>query len=410
MNAFTSNYVTPVVLVLLLLPGCQKTTTGVTPVSYIEPVLDSCREEQDHHYFIAEPEYIAAQKKLPLILVIDSHGDGKLATEKFSKALVDIPAVIAGSEKIRNNYQCFESSLSHLENDVLAKYPADPEKVIMAGFSGGARMAYYYGVSHKVLGIIMFGAGPGGSVRETGSQRVYMVSGTRDFNFMELYNPPFTGLSGEDNYMADFFRGSHEWPPAENINESVAYVLEDEPDFPESIRVRMAEKMHTEYDSLLESNDLFLAGKALEKAWIFSPDNKRKSRISQMIDDFKNRPEWNDYNRKFEGYLQKEMRLKQAYMDKLADPDTSWWKKEIQSLNQNILTGSDPVREDFLHRVKGFIGILLYSQINIMLQQDLHTDKLDRLLVIYELAEPGSQDLIRFKQQVQHLPNKVPGR
>ena len=98
------------------------------------------------------------------------------------------------------------------------------------------------------------------------------------------------------------------------------------------------------------------------------------------------------------------MRLKQAYMDKLADPDTSWWKKEIQSLNQNILSCSDPVRKDFLYRLKGFIGILLYSQINTQLQQELDTDKLDRLLVIYEAAEPESPDLIKFKEQVQHLP------
>lgn len=399
-----SNYALSVVLIFLLSCGCQKTTTGVTPVRYFEPVLDSCKEEQDHHYFIAEPENIEVQQKLPLILVIDSHGDGKLAAEKFSEALVDIPAVIAGSEKIRNNYQRFESSLSHLEHDVLAKYPADPEKVIIAGFSGGARMAYYYGITHKVLGIIMFGAGPGRPVGETGSQRVCMVSGTRDFNFMELYKPPFTGLSNDQSYMADFFRGSHEWPPPKYIYESVAFILKDEPDFPESIQVRIAENMLTEYDSLLESNDLFLAAKALEKAWIFSPDNKHKSRISQMKDDFKKRTEWIDYDRKFEEYLQKEMRLKQAYMDKLADPDTSWWKKEIQSLNQNILSCSDPVRKDFLYRLKGFIGILLYSQINTQLQQELDTDKLDRLLVIYEAAEPESPDLIKFKEQVQHLP------
>ncbi len=402
------NYALPVILILFLVPGCQHTRTGEPTVRYIERALDSCKKEQDHHYIISEPVNIPAQQKLPLILVIDPHGDGKLATEKFSEALVDIPAVIAGSEKIRNNYLDFVPSLSHLEDDVLAKYPADPDKVIMAGFSGGARMAYYYGMSHKVLGIIMFGAGPGRSIGETGSQRVYMVSGTRDFNFMEQYSPPFAGLSNKHDHMADFFRGSHEWPPLENIYESVAYVLKDEPDFPESMRVRIAEKMLTEYDNLLESNDLFLAGKALEKAWIFSPDTKGKSRISQMIDDFKELPGWIDYNRKFEGYLQKEMGLKQAYMDKLTDPDTSWWKKEIQSLNQNILSSSDPMKEDFLYRIKGFIGIILYSQINSILQNDLYTNELDRLLFIYELAEPESPDLIKFKDQVQHLSaNKV---
>jgi dienelactone hydrolase len=405
MSTLSTKYAFHFVLTILILSGCNKTQTSLLPVSYIKPDLDSCRNEPDHHYFISKPENISAQQRLPLILVIDPHGDGKLASEKFSDALVDIPAVIAGSEKLRNNYQHFESSLSHLVDDVLAKYPADPDKVIMAGFSGGARMAYYYGMSHKVLGIIMFGAGPDRSHTKTGSERVFAVSGTRDFNFMEQYIPPFSGLHDDPDYMCDFFRGNHEWPPLQNIYESVAYILKDEPDLPESISTRISEKMLMDYDCLLESNDLFFAGKALEKAWCFSADIKVKTRVSQMIDEFKNMPGWIDYNQKFEGYLQKELRLKQAYADRLADPDTSWWKNEILSLNQNLSSCSDPVKEDYLYRLKGFIGIILYSKINAILQNDLHTDELVRLLFIYELAEPESPDLIKFKSQVKDLPS-----
>lgn len=204
--------------------------------------------------------------------------------------------------------------------------------------------------------------------------------------------------------MCDFFRGIHEWPPLENIYESVAYILKDEPDLPESISTRISEKMLMEYDSLLESNDLFFAGKALEKAWTFSPDIKDRTRISQMIDEFKNMPGWIDYNQKFENYLHKEFKLKQAYVDKLTDPDTIWWKKEITSLNQNLLACTDPVKKDFLYRLKGFIGIILYSKINAILQNDLLSDELIRFMVIYELAEPESPDLKEFKYRVQHLP------
>lgn len=404
MSALPSKCTFPIILIILLSAGCNKTQTSVLPVRYNKPEVDSCRDEPDHHYLISKPENISAQQRLPLILVIDPHGDGKLASEKFSDALVDIPALIAGSEKLRNNYQDFESSLSHLVDDVLAKYPADPEKVIIAGFSGGARMAYYYGMNHNVLGIIMFGAGPDRSNRATGSKRVYAVAGTRDFNFMEQYLPPFSSLNDDPAYMCDFFRGTHEWPPLEKIYEPVAWILKDEPDFTESIPTRISEKMLMEYDSLQESNDLFFAGKALEKAWIFAPGIKGKTRVSQMIDEFKNMPGWIDYNQKFEGYLQKELRLKQAYVDRLSEPDTSWWKKEILSLNQNLSSCSDPVKEDFLYRLKGFIGIILYSQISAILQNDLHTGELYRLLVIYELAEPESPDLIKFKSQVRHLP------
>jgi len=403
MNAFSGKYTTIIILICVLIAGCKKSQTSVLPLRYIEPVSDSCRHEPDHHYLVSFPDNIPPQQRLPLILAIDPHGDGRLAAEKFSEALVDIPIVIAGSDKIRNNYQGFESSIAHLVDDVPAKYPADPDKVIIAGFSGGARMAYYYGRNHKVLGTIMFGAGPGQMNRASDDKRVYAVSGTRDFNFMEQYLPPFSNQE-DPGYVCDFFRGTHDWPPPEKIYESVAYMLKDEPDLSESISTRITENMLLEYDSLLKSNDLFFAGKALEKALRFSPDSKHKNQVNQIINDFKNSPGWSNYIKNFEGYLQKEIKLKRAYAEKLADPDTSWWKKETQSINQNILSCSDPVKEDFLYRLKGFIGIILYSQINSTLKNGLHTDELDRLLVIYEMAEPESPDLIKFKSRIQQIP------
>lgn len=394
----------------LLSPGCSDSGTQVHSVHYTEPFLDSCNAERDHLYTVSMPDQIPPAQRLPLILLIDPHGDGKLAVGKYTEALTDIPAVIAGSEKIRNNDPDFISSLSHLLEDVLAKYPSDPDQVIVAGFSGGARMTYYYGANHNILGIIMYGAGPGRSSGISGLNKMYLVSGTRDFNFMEQYLPPFQGLYDPQHYLPDFFRGSHEWPPSDRIYESVAYILKDEPDFPEYIQEQLSQQMLVAYDSLWESNELFFAAKSLEKAWVFAPDPKRR-KLSGQIDAFKDRPEWIRYIRSFEGILQQELGLRQTYLDKLADPDTSWWKREIQGLDRRIRSASDPGNEDVLYRLKGFIGIILYSQINSFIQSGQYSSELDRLMVIYEFAEPESEDLARFKQQVQQLPGtKSPGQ
>jgi predicted esterase len=390
-------------LLLLIPPGCNHAGIQVHPVHYMIPVLDSCNAEPDHLYTVSLPDHIPDEQRLPLILLIDPHGDGKLAVEKFTAALTDIPAVIAGSDKIRNNDPDFMSSLAHLAGDIQTKYPVDPDQVILAGFSGGARMAYYFGISYKVLGIIMYGAGPDHSARDAGIKRMYLVSGTRDFNFMEQYLPPFQGLYEPRNYLPDFFRGSHEWPPAEYIYESVAYILKDEADFPAFIPLQISERMLAAYDSLRESNELFFAALALEKAWIFSADPKQKSRLARQINEFNGMPGWIQHNRNFESALQQEQRLKQTYLNKLADADTTWWKKEIQGLNNRIQSTSDPETEDLLYRLKGFIGIILYSQINSLLQDQRPSPELDRLMMIYELAEPESEDLARFKEQVRWL-------
>ena len=402
----TYKYPFPIMLTVLICCGCHPTNPGEAPVSYLVPVMDSCVDEPDHHYQISIPEYIPDGQRLPLILAIDPHGDGGLALEKFAGALVDIPVVIAGSEKLRNNYPTFESSLSNLEKDVLAKYPADPEQVLVAGFSGGARMAFFFGVKRKAKGIIMFGAGPGRSISSAAGTKVYMVSGTRDFNFMEQYLPPFTSLYDEQDHMVDFFRGGHEWPPSENIHDAVAYMLKDDAEFSGNLPVQISQYEYGKFDSLMQAGDLFFAGKALEKAWIFAPDGKRKASMSREINELRNQPGWTGYQQKFEGFLHKELMQKQVYTEKLNDPDLSWWTAEIQRLNQNVNAVMDPVEKDYLFRLKGFIGILLYSRINSKLQDGSHTDEVDRLLAIYALAEPASPDLKRFKERVQHLPGE----
>ena len=56
-------------------------------VAYTEPSLDSCKFEPDHQYYITLPDHLNADQKLPLLIVLDPHGDGFLAVQKFRDAL-----------------------------------------------------------------------------------------------------------------------------------------------------------------------------------------------------------------------------------------------------------------------------------------------------------------------------------
>jgi pimeloyl-ACP methyl ester carboxylesterase len=106
-----------------------------------------------------------------------------IPAQKFRDALEDLPVAVAGSLMLRNNYRYFELSLNRLYSDLLEKYPVERTKVIVAGFSGGARMALEYSLKYPVRGIVMFGAGP---VQLRGGPQgkwIYAVSGTEDFNF-----------------------------------------------------------------------------------------------------------------------------------------------------------------------------------------------------------------------------------
>ena len=383
--------------------GCKTDQVGISTAGLTDPRLDSCSAEPDHQYYITFPESYHSKQALPLVMIIDPHGDGLTALQKFREALEDLPLVLAGSEKLKNNYQGFEASLKNLQQDVLGKYPVDPQSVIIAGFSGGARMALYYGLKNPVKGIIMFGAGPGQLPSGLQGKQLYAVSGTRDFNFVEQYRPLFSGVPNTPDYMNDYFRGIHAWPPESYIREAVVFCLREEGDPYHHISHILYNEFLEEYDSLQNANDLFFAGKALEKAWYFAAKSKQKNRLQGKIKAFEHNVAWFTSQREIEEYLKQEDRIKHLYVENLVDPDMEWWSGELDTLFMNIKGSGNPAETDHYCRLKGFLGIYLYSRINQVLMAKDPSDLPERLLEIYERVEPQSEDLAHFKEELSRL-------
>jgi pimeloyl-ACP methyl ester carboxylesterase len=383
---------------IILVLGC-KTDRGSTPTQGIlDPSIDSCLWEPDHRYYISLPDRQVSGQKVPLVIAIDPHGDGFLAMQHFRDALNDLPVAVAGSMKLMNNYDGFEASLKNLYNDLIEKYPVDPQYVIVAGFSGGARMALYYGMKNPVHGIIMFGAGPGQLAGNSPGRQIYAVTGTRDFNFIEQYRPLFFE-PGNASYVSDYFTGKHEWPPERYLLEAVVYCLRDGPPAFPALSRELADEFLEESDSLQNAGDLLFAGKALEKAWYFSAGTRQQKNLSGKIDAFKSCPDWIACRQEIETCLRSETKIKRLYADRLADPDTAWWSNELSNLYNRINVSSGPVERDYYYRLKGFLGIYLYTQIKTLLQNGGPGDLIDRLIWIYAQVEPDSQDLVQFKAE-----------
>ncbi len=390
------------VLLLCMMPvlSCKIGHENSMMGAFTDPVLDSCKIEPDHSYYITQPDHHNSEQKFPLVIVIDPHGDGLSAMEKFKDALKDVPIVIAGSKKLRNNYDGFETSIKNLHNDLVEKYPVDPTKVIVAGFSGGARMALYYGMKYPVYGIIMFGAGPGRLIDGFPQKQIYGVSGTRDFNFIEQYRPLFDDIGTNSKYVNDYFRGTHAWPPERYIREAVVFSLREASEPYRTFSLEYVEEFLEESDSLQRQNDLFFAGKALEKTWYFAAGSPQQKQLSGKINAFRNNPGWLAYRETIESLLNSEVQMKRMYAEHLVEPDTVWWSKELNSLFTRINVCKDPAEKDYYYRLKGFIGIYLYSQINSFLNKKDSGDLIKRLIWIYEQVEPDSPDLVRFKTSV----------
>jgi hypothetical protein len=181
------------------------------------------------------------------------------------------------------------------------------------------------------------------------------------------------------------------------------YCLREDTDPYQHLSHRLSGEFLEEYDSLQNAKDLFFAGKALEKAWYFATSTSQRKELLRKINTFANTSEWTSCQTRMETYLKAEDKIKRMYAENLTDPRVEWWTKALNSLFAKISHGSDAMEEDYYYRLKGFLGIYLYSQINELLLAKNTTDLMDRLLEIYERVEPQSEDLVHFKAELSSL-------
>jgi len=374
-----------IVLLLFLNNACVR-EKDINPVTYAPVTTGKCNADtvNTYHYILPEQH----NGSLPLLILLDSGGDGLFAVKKVEPAVSRIPCVLVGSNRVRNNFPGFEKVIEILIADICQKFHLTNEQVFIAGFSGGARMAFEYARKHPVRGLLMCGAGlPQNSFQELPCP-VYMIAGTTDFNFSETYYNPLN-KSGQQKFMADYFRGSHEWPPVDMLKEGLLFLMVKS--FPDGEQLLKEEStlLSEIADSLLVKNETLFAVKAVEKALCFNPDNKLAKKQMERIKD----------NRKYaanilkiESDLALEQRIYQEYSNASMVRDSIWWTNEIKYLSLETANNSGDKKDHFM-RIKAFLGMLFYSRLNTLIRSQPDNNLIVHLLAAYRMAEPENPDV-----------------
>jgi pimeloyl-ACP methyl ester carboxylesterase len=381
-------------LLSLLLSACTG-SQDVRPeeVVYSEITYDTTRTDAGHAYHILVPAERSPDEKLPLVVILDAHGNGNMAVRKFQPAVQYFPCLLAGSDLIKNNFAEYETAISALLTDLRSKYPVDEQHIIVAGFSGGARMAYAYALRHPVGGVLMCGAGPG---EQLPACPVYAISGMGDFNFSEQYVRPAIVLFDATGFTADYFHGIHEWPRPELLSDALLFLLRDRDELT-PIRKQRSMELRQLADSLSGTGDEFMAIKALEKAAKLSADRGARKQALSRGQSLLQSASFMETIRVLEQDLDHEQRIQQAYYDRLFTEHRDWWEKQMTALNRQIEAHPQGLKADHYLRIKGYAGILFYSVINRTLQNDPGNPQLDVMLDAYAFAEPQNPDVYFFR-------------
>ncbi len=322
--------------------------------------------------------------KETLIVVIDPHGDGKLAVSKFKEISENFDCTIIGLNDVENNQPDY---MQNIENDIYSakrKLNLTLKQIYIAGFSGGARMAFQYALSHITNGVLMCGAGVNMQKVSNLNFPLAMIIGTKDFNFVGQYYSPFSPVVKNKNVLTLVFDGIHEWPPENDILTAETFLFKKI-----GIQSGLNKNFIKEGDKFLKEKDYFKAFKKYELAYKRGiPESENK--LNKLLND----KDFKMFVKQYEASLQKEIDRNNLYIQYLNSKDLNYWHNEVLNITK-LMKSKNRFEAESYARTKAYLGIAMYSFVNKEITNPW-SKNIDKYLKIYEYLEPENPDMWFF--------------
>lgn len=382
-------------IVLCGLFACDRPEESKIVIPEVEKT-DSCQQDPNHTYEVYIPKQKKAGEKLPLVIILDAHGSGKFALSKFKTGANQYPAVLVASNRVKNGFENYVTAIQTLVEDVKQKYPVG-ESVFVSGFSGGARMAMGYALSHPVNGLIMCGALAGADQINALKCPVISISGMDDFNFVETAQYLFQKQSIPQNLKIELTSDSHNWPDSLMLSDALGFLLLSDQStvIPAKSQIKdYCLKQQARIDKLQMQGD-FLKAALVARNLSTTDPFKNDKKFAFEYDQLETTAKYNSQLKTLEKNLNLEMSVRKPYLEAFTTKDSLWWKSEINSMNEKMSSEQDPFTVDMYHRIKAFWGIACYSLCN-QAVQDKNRERLAKILFVYRMLEPENSDMFYF--------------
>ena len=361
--------------------------------SQLTALTDSCQNNPSNVYEVYIPPVAGNAGKIPLLLVIDSHGAGRFAIGKFKTAAKKYPVVLIASDLIKNDFQGFVPAIRSLVEDASKKYPVNG-KVFLAGFSGGARMALNYAMTNPVSGLILCGALAQPRQLETLRCPVFSISGLDDFNFIETAQYIINAAMAPKNLTIELTNDSHEWPEEAILANAFGFLMLTQNSANKAATAQFCTIQKERIDSFEKRNELVKAGLIARNMSVYERFNK-KTDFKSIYTSLRNLEAYRNQLTQLKKSLRFEMQAREPYFHALQDKDTTWWKNEIKNLEEKAGKEQNLIEQSMYRRIKGFWGIACYS-ISKEFIATHNPHALNRILAIYKTLEPENPDVYYF--------------
>jgi hypothetical protein len=361
-------------------------------------------------YAMYLPTSFKASKKQPVIFFFDPQGDVYAPLLKYKALAEQYGFVMVCNPDIKNGQSPKVSKRVYdlILKDVVSNFEVDKSQVILAGFSGGAKLAMLYAQEdERISGVIASGATL--PISSGVKPRYYFsgIVGDQDFNYLEA-RQTFSLFARENyDYTALVFNGAHQWPPLGYMELAIRGQLFFAM---KTGKIKMQEKLvENTIAQVQDSIGTYIKKKDLLTAFEYTKQMYRWMNGLQNANDWRLEAtkleasaEFAEQMRKMQQMANAELTLRRSYIGKIEEKPLEWWEQEIENFKNTSLKQ----KEKWLtsKRLLNYISMVgyMFSQ-NALDSKDLA--KAEKIINIYQLADPENYD-VYLMQARYHLLNE----
>lgn len=327
-------------------------------------------------YAIYFPKKYNAQIPSALVFIFDPDARGKVGIEPFIAAAETYNYILVCSNTLRNgSTQVNIAVANRLFDDVLQISTIDTNQLYISGFSGGARLASFYGISSGAFqGVIACGASFNGMdklIPPSNSFSYVGMVGDMDMNYLEMIaNKEWLDKAKIVNTLF-VAHEEHVWPKQSEMLrafdwlEIQAYRKNIRPKN-DTIIKNIYDKNLRIGDSLKANREMVLSVNAYEKGITFfntNDDNLIRSKIAEIkkSKEYRNEVAKIEEIKVQENEILDKLSLRFSQELKSAKGNFKFWKSEIKELNTMKLDDKNSLVQNMAKRVLFWFQVQVYE-------------------------------------------------
>ncbi|WP_350289556.1 hypothetical protein [uncultured Croceitalea sp.] len=358
-------------------------------------VVDSIAIDNGESFALYLPSSYNKDEPSPIIFVFDPAARGTTGLTPFLDVSEKHNYIVVCSNNSKNGplEQNFEIA-NRLFNYVFSNYSIEESNMLVAGFSGGSRLATTIAVlTNKFSGVIACGAGFSSVPSHTPSTQDFSyvgICGNEDMNYNEMLKNK--GFLQRLNFSSTLFtyNGDHKWPPNEQINRAFRWLQNKK--IKDSVLISQNFELDfNEAEAFYSSGELLFSAEVYDRILAsykgFVPLNEVNEKYSSLI----NSKAYKKEHKSLQDALAQEEKISIKLFDKLNGDflfpkkvNFSWWKKELNKLEKLNADGSFQLKK-MVSRIRFNLFAAVYSRKNARLhnsssEQISLSNKLQKLI------------------------------